>query len=59
MHKVAGQVESAVSIPLLHIADATAEVLVHNGVKKIGLLGTAFTMEQEFYVDWKHRICLT
>jgi aspartate racemase len=49
MHKVADQVERAVSIPLLHIADATAEVLVHNGVKKIGLLGTAFTMEQEFY----------
>ena len=34
---------------MLHIADATAEVLVHNGVKKIGLLGTAFTMEQDFY----------
>ena len=49
MHKVADQVEKAVSIPLLHIADATAEVLVHNGVKKIGLLGTAFTMEREFY----------
>ncbi len=49
MHKVADQIERAVSIPLLHIADATAEVLVHNGVKKIGLLGTAFTMEREFY----------
>ena len=49
MHIVADQVERAVSIPLLHIADATAEVLVHDGVKKIGLLGTAFTMEQEFY----------
>ena len=49
MHKVADQIERAVNIPLLHIADATAEVLVHNGVKKIGLLGTAFTMELEFY----------
>jgi aspartate racemase len=49
MHKVADQIERAVNIPLLHIADATAEVLVHNGVKKIGLLGTAFTMEREFY----------
>lgn len=49
MHKVADQIERAMSIPLLHIADATAEVLVLNGVKKIGLLGTAFTMEQEFY----------
>jgi len=49
MHKVAEQIERAVNIPLLHIADATAEVLVHNGVKKIGLLGTAFTMEREFY----------
>ena len=49
MHKVANQIESAVSIPLLHIADATAEVLIQKGVKKIGLLGTSFTMEQEFY----------
>lgn len=49
MHKVANQIERAVSIPLLHIADATAEVLIHNGVKKIGLLGTVYTMEQEFY----------
>lgn len=49
MHKVADRVESAVNIPLLHIADATAEILVRDGVKKVGLLGTAFTMEQEFY----------
>ena len=49
MHKVADQIERAVSIPLLHIADATAEVLVHNGVKRVGLLGTAFTMERKFY----------
>lgn len=49
MHKVASQVELSIDIPLLHIADATAEVLVQRGVKKAGLLGTAFTMEQDFY----------
>jgi aspartate racemase len=49
MHKVAPQIEEAIDIPLLHIADATAEVLVKNGIKTVGLLGTAFTMEQEFY----------
>ena len=49
MHKVAKQIESAVAIPLLHIADATAEQLVSNGVTKVGLLGTKFTMEQAFY----------
>lgn len=49
MHKVADQVENAVNIPLLHIADATADVLVQASVRKVGLLGTAFTMEQEFY----------
>lgn len=51
MHRVADQVSSAVSIPLLHIADATAEVLRHDEVKRIGLLGTAFTMELDFYKD--------
>lgn len=49
MHKVAPQVEEAIGIPLLHIADATAEVLVGEGIKTVGLLGTAFTMEQDFY----------
>lgn len=49
MHKVAPQVQAAIQIPLLHIADATAEVLIRRGVKKVGLLGTAFTMEQQFY----------
>lgn len=49
MHKVAPQIEDAINIPLLHIADATAEVLVKKGVKTVGLLGTAFTMEQDFY----------
>jgi len=49
MHKVAPQIEKAIKIPLLHIADATAEVLVHKGVKTVGLLGTAFAMEHDFY----------
>lgn len=49
MHKVAPQVEQAIQIPLLHIADATAEVLVQKGIRTVGLLGTAFTMEQAFY----------
>ena len=49
MHKVAEQVEEAVDIPLLHIADATGEALARDGVKKVGLLGTAFTMEEDFY----------
>ncbi len=49
MHKVAPAIEAAIDIPLLHIADATAEVLLRDGAQKVGLLGTAFTMEQDFY----------
>ncbi len=49
MHKVAPEIEKAVQIPLLHIADATAELLVNKGIKTVGLLGTAFTMEHDFY----------
>jgi len=49
MHKVAPQIEEAIDIPILHIADATAEVLTQKGIKTVGLLGTAFTMEQDFY----------
>ena len=49
MHKVAPQMEAAVSIPLLHIADATARRLQADGVTRVGLLGTRFTMEQDFY----------
>jgi len=49
MHKVAPQIQSAVSIPLLHIADTTAELLIEKGIKEVGLIGTAFTMEQDFY----------
>ncbi|PCJ50315.1 MAG: aspartate racemase [Gammaproteobacteria bacterium] len=49
MHKVAPQIESAINIPLLHIADATAEVILEKDIKTVGLLGTAFTMEENFY----------
>jgi aspartate racemase len=49
MHKVAPQIEQAIDIPLLHIADATAEELVSKNIKSVGLLGTSFTMEQAFY----------
>jgi len=49
MHRVAEQVSAAVDIPLLHIADATARVLQQDAVRRIGLLGTAFTMELDFY----------
>ena len=49
MHKVAPQIEGAIGIPILHIADATAEVLTQEGIKTVGLLGTAFTMEQDFH----------
>ncbi|MCE8021591.1 aspartate/glutamate racemase family protein [Halomonas sp. MCCC 1A11036] len=49
MHKVAPQVAEAVSIPLLHIADATAQRLATDGIRRVGLLGTRFTMEQDFY----------
>jgi aspartate racemase len=49
MHKVAPQIEASISIPILHIADATAQRLREAGIKKVGLLGTRFTMEQDFY----------
>jgi aspartate racemase len=49
MHKVAAVIETAVAIPLLHIADATAEAIQLAGLNKVALLGTRFTMEQDFY----------
>lgn len=51
MHKVAPAIEGAVRIPLFHIADPTAAEIKRAGVRKIGLLGTRFTMEQPFYKD--------
>lgn len=49
MHEVADAITEAVRIPLLHIADATADALVAAGVRRVGLLGTRFTMERDFY----------
>jgi len=49
MHRMADDIVAAIDIPLLHIADPTAEKIRSAGLRKVGLLGTAFTMEQEFY----------
>ena len=51
MHKVADQVQAAVGIPLLHIADVAAAAIAAAGLRRVALLGTAFTMEQGFYRD--------
>jgi aspartate racemase len=51
MHKVADRVQAAVGIPLLHLADTTAAAVGAAGVTTVGLLATAFTMEQDFYRD--------
>ncbi|MFV5630081.1 aspartate/glutamate racemase family protein [Acinetobacter oleivorans] len=49
MHKIAAQIEDSISIPFLHIADATAKEILSQNIGKVALLGTAFTMEQDFY----------
>ncbi len=49
MHKVAPRIEDVLSIPFLHLADATARVVKERGYTRVGLLGTSFTMEEEFY----------
>lgn len=49
MHKMAEEIQSKLEIPLLHIADATGECIIEKRYKKVGLLGTKFTMEQDFY----------
>ncbi|ARU63617.1 aspartate racemase [Tumebacillus avium] len=49
MHKMADEVQAAIGIPLLHIADATAERIKGQGLKKVGLLATIYTMEHDFY----------
>ncbi|MBE0585944.1 MAG: aspartate/glutamate racemase family protein [Desulfofustis sp.] len=54
MHKVAPHIKREITIPILHIADATAEALGRQGIKTVGLLGTAFTMEQDFYKGRLH-----
>lgn len=49
MHKVANAVEQASGLPLIHIADATAQQVLQQNIRRVGLLGTRFTMEQDFY----------
>jgi len=49
MHKVAPQIEAAITIPFLHIADATADAVHRSGIRSVALLGTRYTMEQDFY----------
>lgn len=49
MHKVATEIQKKISIPIIHIAEATADALKENGIEKVGLLGTKYTMTQEFY----------
>ncbi|WP_017388050.1 aspartate/glutamate racemase family protein [Acinetobacter calcoaceticus] len=49
MHKIAPQIEDAITVPFIHIADATAKEIVSQDIGKVALLGTAFTMEQDFY----------
>jgi aspartate racemase len=49
MHKMADEVEKGIDIPLFHIADATAEAIKAEGLQRVGLLGTRFTMEEDFY----------
>ena len=56
MHRVADQIAAAVEVPLVHIADATAEAVRAAGLAKVGLLATAYTMEQDFYVGRLERL---
>ncbi|HEY2013332.1 MAG TPA: aspartate/glutamate racemase family protein [Bryobacteraceae bacterium] len=51
MHKLAGAITDAVAIPLLHIVDVTAQAILLAGHRRVGLLGTRFTMEEPFYAD--------
>ena len=51
MHKIAGSIQERISIPLIHIADTTASAILGQGLKKVALLGTSYTMEQDFYKE--------
>lgn len=51
MHKVVPQIQEKINVPIIHIADATADVLIESGIKKVALLGTKYTMTQDFYKD--------
>ncbi|MGH1377906.1 MAG: aspartate/glutamate racemase family protein [Alphaproteobacteria bacterium] len=55
MHKVADQIEESVSIPFIHLADSTARKIKESGVDCVGLLGTRYTMEQDFYKSRLHQ----
>ncbi|MDQ5834560.1 MAG: amino acid racemase, partial [Actinomycetota bacterium] len=52
MHKVAGAITEAIDVPFVHIADTTAAAVHDAGASRVGLLATAYTMEQDFYVGW-------
>lgn len=56
MHQVAESIEDEITVPFIHIIDATARVLAANRVPTVGLLGTRFTMEMDFYVDRMRRL---
>ena len=51
MHKIADEVQAAIKIPVIHIAEAVAKTILKNGLKKVGLLGTRYTMQLGFYTD--------
>ncbi len=51
MHQVAPEVQAATDLPLLHIADITADAILAQGLRKVGLMGTRFTMERRFYLE--------
>jgi aspartate racemase len=51
MHKVADEIQASISVPFLHIADVAAEQIKAQGLSTVGLLGTRFTMEEDFYVE--------
>jgi aspartate racemase len=55
MHKVARDIEAAITIPFLHIADAVGDAIRTQGVGRVGLLGTKFTMEGQFYRNYLHQ----
>ncbi|HSX28483.1 MAG TPA: aspartate/glutamate racemase family protein [Candidatus Saccharimonadales bacterium] len=56
MHKMAKEVAANISVPLIHIAEPTAQAIKAQGAKKVGLLGTKFTMEQDFYKGWLENV---
>jgi len=51
MHKIANEVQATIKIPIIHVAKAVAKDICHLGLKKVGLLGTRFTMQETFYSD--------